>query len=151
MKKKVYLMLLLLAAIEGYGQTYNRRATELFYSGNNKVATEDLTGALFNLQDYTGSIHDITRALEGPGNNIWYFSLRGRARYQLHQYQSAIADFNRVIRTWSGDRQQKGDAYYLRGLSEINLGQAETGWPDLKKAVKAGIADARLFKYSGGI
>ncbi len=144
----------------GFKQAYENRGVAKFRLGDNKGAIEDYTSALkidpadyntlarrgvseFDIKDYTRTIEDITKAIDGPKKNIWYYNIRGRARYELREYDEAIADFNKVIDSWSVERNQKSNAFYWRGLTEINLGQEESGCADLKKAYKTGYANAQ--------
>ena len=98
--------------------------------------------AKFYLQDCKGAIEDFTKALEGVRDGAQYYNIRGRARYYLHDYKGAIADFNKVIKFWSGEKYQRSEAFFWRGLVKIDLKQNNNGCLDLSKAGKLGYAKA---------
>lgn len=149
-----------------FKQAYENRGVAKFRLYDQTGAIADFTKALeidpqdystygrrgvarFNIQDYKGTIDDITKAIEGPKYNIWYYNIRGRAKYHLRDFNGAIADFDKVIRSFGSGKTWKSNAYYWRGLSEIDLGQNEIGCLDLKKAEKAGytMAEKAIERY----
>jgi tetratricopeptide (TPR) repeat protein len=77
-------------------------------------------------------------AVMGNFENIRYYNMRGQAKYKLQDYDGAIADFTRVIKSLSTRRDQKGKAYFWRGMVRIETGQKENGCLDLRKSLKLG-------------
>lgn len=143
----------------GFKQAYENRGVAKYYLHDLIGANDDFTRALeidpgdyntygrrgwakFHLHDYEGAIADFTKAIKGGRDNFRYYNIRGQARYQLQDYEGAIADFNKVIKSWSSEKNQKSTAFYFRGLSEIDLGQKDSGCLDLSKAVKSGYTKA---------
>jgi tetratricopeptide (TPR) repeat protein len=96
----------------------------------------------YRLQDLRGAIADFTMALQGNRDNAQYYNIRGQANYFLHNYSLAVDDFNRVIKFLNGSREERREAYFWRGLAEINEGKKENGCLDLRKAGKLGLAKA---------
>jgi tetratricopeptide (TPR) repeat protein len=146
----------------GFIQAYENRGVAKFYLRDNRAAIADYTKALkinpndynthgrrgwaeFYLQEYSEAIADFTKAIEGNGNNIHYYNIRGEAKFYLRDYEGAISDFDRVTRSWSGEKDQRSKAFYLRGQAKIEIGQKESGLLDLSKAGKLGYPDAKVF------
>jgi len=140
-------------------QAYENRGVAKYYLQDYRGALEDFNKALiinpndyntygrrgwakFYLQDSRGAIDDFTKAIEGGRNDAQYYNIRGRIKYNLQDYEGAMDDFNRVIKFRAGDKEQRGIAYYWRGLVEIDLGQKENGCLDLRKSDKLGYAKA---------
>ncbi len=73
-----------------------------------------------------------------------YFG-RAYCYQQLSEHQKAVSDFKRFINT----NDQEGMAYYLKGLSEIQLKQKDAACEDLWKAAERGITVANdlVFVY----
>jgi hypothetical protein len=67
----------------------------------------------------------------------------------VQDYEGAVTDFDRAIRFWAGDKYQKSNAYYWRGLTKIDLSQKDSGRLDLRKSADLGYAEAyeALKKY----
>jgi tetratricopeptide (TPR) repeat protein len=143
----------------GFKQAYENRGVAKYYLLDLMGAIDDYTKALeidpndyntsgrrgwakFYLQDYRGAITDFSKAIKGSRDNALYYNIRGQAKYQIQDYEGAIADFNKVIKSWSGGKNQKSKAFYFRGLSEIHLGQKDSGCLDLSKAWKLGYTKA---------
>ena len=140
-------------------QAYENRGVAKFYLNDNPGAIADYTKALeinpndynthgrrgwarFYVHDYRGAIADYTSAIKNGRDNTLYYNIRGQAKFQLQDYEGAIADFNKVIKSWTGGKNQKSRAIYFRGLSEIDLGQKDSGCLDLIKARKSGYTKA---------
>jgi tetratricopeptide (TPR) repeat protein len=140
-------------------QAYENRGVAKYYLENYQGAVADFDKALeinpydystfgrrgwakFHLQDCRGAIDDFSRAIEGDRDPSQYYNIRGQAKYYLHDYEGAINDFTRVIRSWYGERSQRGKAFFWRGLVKIDTGQRNSGCLDLRKAGKLGYAKA---------
>ena len=66
-----------------------------------------------------------------------YFE-RGNSKYDLQDYQGAIADYSKAIQLDPND----SDAYYNRGLSKLELNQKDSACLDWSKAGELGDGDA---------
>jgi tetratricopeptide (TPR) repeat protein len=136
-------------------QAYENRGVAKYYMEDYKGAIADFSKALeinpsdyntygrrgwakFHLQDCSGAIDDFTKAIEGARDPSQYYNIRGQAKYYLHDYAGAISDFNKVIRIWSGERYQRGIAFFWRGLLKIDTNQKNSGCLDLRKAGRLG-------------
>jgi tetratricopeptide (TPR) repeat protein len=139
----------------GFLQAYENRGVAKYYLEEYGQALDDFNKALkinpedyntygrrgwskYHLNDLPGAISDFTKALEGVKDKGQYFNVRGESEYRLQDYHKAMADFTRVIRFWYKDRDERSNAFYWRGLTEIDLGEKENGCLDLNKAVKLG-------------
>jgi len=98
--------------------------------------------AKFNLQDCRGAIFDFTKAIEGSQDKAQYYVVRGEAKYYLKDYAGAISDFNWVVNSFQGDRSQRSQAFFWRGLVKIDNGVKKEGCTDLIKSGKLGNAKA---------
>jgi tetratricopeptide (TPR) repeat protein len=143
----------------GFKQAYENRGVAKYYLLDLIGAVDDFTKALeidpndyntygrrgwakFHLQDYRGAVTDFTKAIKGSRDSLQYYNIRGQVKYLLQNYEGAIADLNKVIKSWSVGKNQKSKAFYFRGLSEIDMGQKDSGCLDLSKAAKSGYIKA---------
>jgi tetratricopeptide (TPR) repeat protein len=94
--------------------------------------------AKFNMEDLRGAIDDFSKAIEGNVNAADYHIGRGKAKFKLKDYKGAMADFNKVVRFLYGDRNQRKEAFFWRGITKIDLGQRQSGCLDLSKSRKMG-------------
>ena len=150
----------------GFIQAYENRGVAKFYIRDFRGAVGDYSKALeidpddynthgrrgwaeFNLQEYMEAISDFTKAMKGTKDDTHYHNIRGQAKYYLRDYKGAIADFNYVIRSWTGEKVQKSETFYWRGLAKINLGEKDNGCLDLSKAAASGYsaAEEAIQKY----
>ncbi len=148
-----------IARDSGFIQAYENRGVAKYYLKDYSGAIDDFNRALeinpndyntygrrgyakFKTEDLTGAIEDFRQALEGVRNEAEYHNMMGLAKYYLLEYSSAISEFNKVIRFWSGTREQRSVAFYWRGLTRIDMGQREEGCLDLGKARKLGYSRA---------
>lgn len=140
-------------------QAYENRGVARFYLQDYKGAIDDYDKALqinptdyntlgrrgwakFYLQDYQGAVADFTVSVEGSSDKSRFLNMRGQAKYRLQDYDGANADFSEVIKSWSSGNDEKGKAYYWRGMIEIEVGRKDSGCTDLTKARKSGYAAA---------
>jgi tetratricopeptide (TPR) repeat protein len=143
----------------GFIQAYENRGVAKYYLNDYREAIGDFNKALeinpndyntygrrgwakYHLQDCKGAIADFTKAIEGGRNEPQYYNVRGQAKYYLHEYNGAITDFNKVINSWTGEKEQRAQAFYWRGLVNIDLGQKENACIDFNKARKLGYEKA---------
>lgn len=137
----------------GFLQAYENRGVAKFYLEDKTGAIKDYDKALsinpmdfntfgrrgvakFDTGDFPGAIADFDMAVRGGFANLKYYILRGESKYKLQDYTGADDDFSRVIKSLSSTKDQKGKAYFWRGMARIETGQRSSGCPDLKKAVK---------------
>ena len=143
----------------GFKQAYENRGVAKFYLEDFMGAIYDYTKALeidpndyttygrrgwakFYMNDYNAAIEDLDRAVEGSKDKDRYCNFRGEAKFRHGDPEGAIADFSLVIRSWSAPKEQKGKAYYWRGMIKISMGQKESGCLDLRNAGKSGYTQA---------
>jgi len=136
-------------------QSYENMGVAKYYLQDYTGAISDFTKALqlnpedyntfgrrgwakFKLQDCKGAIFDFTKAMEGSQDKAQYYVVRGQAKYYLKDYAGAISDFNWVVNSLSGDRSQRSQALFWRGLVKIDKGVKEDGCSDLLKSGKLG-------------
>lgn len=150
----------------GFIQAYENRGVAKFYLNDMRGAIDDYNKALeinpddynthgrrgwaeFSVHEYKEAIDDFTKAMGGAKNDTPYHYIRGQAKYYLQDYKGAIADFNNVIRSWTGEKVKKTEAFYWRGMAKINLGEKDSGCLDLSKASDLGYSDANeaILKY----
>jgi tetratricopeptide (TPR) repeat protein len=139
----------------GFLQAYENRGVAKYYLQDFRGAIEDYDRALeinpddyntygrrgwakFSIEDCMGAVDDFTKAIEGVKNTPEYYNVRGQAKYCLQDYEGAIADFDWVIKVWFSEKEQKGIAFFWRGLVKMELGQRDSGCQDLIKAGKLG-------------
>ena len=115
-----------------YSQTDDKKAMEYYDNGIDNVFKKNYTLAIAYFSD----------AIKRDSGFIQAYENRGVAKYYLHDHRGAIADFSRVIKSWSGGKDQKSKAFFWRGLVKIDSGQKESGCLDLTKAKKLGYATA---------
>ena len=70
---------------------------------------------------------------------------RGNAKYELKQYQEAIADYDKAI-----ELNQKMCRYYNRGNAKYELKQYQEAIADFNKAIELNPKDAHTY-YGRGI
>jgi tetratricopeptide (TPR) repeat protein len=148
-----------LKRLPGFKQAYENRGVAKYYLQDFTGAIDDYSKALvidpkdyntygrrgwanFYLRDYKGAIADFTEAIKGSQDNTSNYSIRGQIKYLVKDYEGAIADLDKVIKSWSVGKNQKSETFYYRGLSEIYLGQKDSGCLDLTKAAKSGYKKA---------
>jgi tetratricopeptide (TPR) repeat protein len=152
----------------GFKQAYENRGVARFYLNDLEGAIADYTKALeidpddctthgrrgwakFYKHDYKGAIEDLNIAVTGSKDKYRYFNFRGESLFRLRDFDGAIADFNTVIGSSSAGKDQKGKAFYWRGMIELTAGNKETGCADLEKARKFSypMAEGAIKEYCG--
>jgi len=144
----------------GFIQAFENRGVAKYYLKDYSGAVEDYSLALeinpedfntcarrgwakFKLYDYSGAIEDFTNALKGEVRDAaGCYLTRGQSKYYLKDFNGAIADFDRVTRFWLGNRDQRAEAWFWRGVVEIDLGQKAKACLDFNKAGKSGYKKA---------
>jgi len=125
-------------AIMDYNQilTYRNNSFEAFFQRGK---------AKSKLMDYRGAIKDFDTALKIAPDEEGVLMERGKAQMALKSYQDSISDFSKILKM---DPQNK-DAYYLRGLIFIHLGESGKGCEDLSHAGELGDEQAyeRIREY----
>jgi tetratricopeptide (TPR) repeat protein len=147
----------------GFIQAWENRGVSKFYLEDFTGAVQDYNRALeinpddyktygrrawakYNLEDLRGAIDDFSKAIEGNLNAADYHIGRGKAKFKLKDYKGAMADFNKVVRFSYGDRNQRKEAFFWRGITKIDLGQRTSGCFDLKKSREMGY-DKAFYVY----
>ena len=104
------------------------------------------------LGDYKGAFSDLNKVCDPwPGEylSMWIgnkdfstvvqaFIVRGKTKNQINDKKGAISDFSYAIQL----DPNSSEAYYLRGLTKIALGQKNAGCLDLRKAGDLGYEKA---------
>lgn len=145
-KKKVKIETLYNEAIKFIG---NEKIPEGIFSlskaiklDENKLCEIDLylerAKAKFKLHDFYGSIEDIKISIEFYGINEEKLLIKGTNLYKLKDFEASVNVLSKLLET----NQDLGEAYYFRGLSQLNLDQKEKGCKDLSKAGELGFFDA---------
>jgi tetratricopeptide (TPR) repeat protein len=143
----------------GFLQAYENRGVAKYYLNDHSGAVDDFTKALkinpndfstlgrrawaeFHLQEYREAIADFSRSIDGNKRNLSSYFGKGQSEYYTQDYLGAISDFTVVIKIWSEDKEMKARAYYLRGMSKIDLQLKDNGCQDLRKAGEMGYPGA---------
>lgn len=82
-----------------------------------------------------------TMAISFGDNGLFYYH-RGRNNYYRHDYQKALADFNKIIDTYT----ENSDYYYWRAQAYFALEKNLLGEKDLLKADQLNPGDKRIVK-----
>lgn len=98
------------------------------------------------------AISDWSSAIALYNWNPQYYLQRGRAYFELNQFQLAIQDFTHVIEMpvtiTPGFNPQKGDAHYARGYVYFSQGETEKALMDLNIALKSDTGSGDISSYS---
>lgn len=136
-----------------FKQAYENRGVAKFYLNDFQGAVDDYSKALeidptdfsthgrrgwarFYLHDYRGAIEDLDIAVSGSQDKFRYYNFRGEAKFRLQDTNGAVADFSKVISSSEAPGEQKGKAFFWRGLIMISLGEQENGCNDLARSLK---------------
>ena len=98
------------------------------------------SNALRKLIDRSESPEPLTAWRKRKRIRTYIYSVRGQRKYNLNQYDDAVADFDKAIKLYP----QKADAYYNRGLAKFRLGDIQATHGNIEKArrfYEAGIED----------
>ena len=110
-----------------YPMQYNKIA--MVY--NNKAYT------YVKQKEYSKALPFVEKALELDKSDWHFWDTRGEIYLNLGQYEKALSDLNKAIKI-----EKHYNSYYLRGLTQIKLGNKEKGCRDLSKSGELGNADA---------
>lgn len=110
-----------------YPMQYNKIA--MVY--NNKAYT------YVKQKQYSKALPFVEKALELDKSDWHFWDTRGEIYLNLDQYEKALSDLNKAIKI-----EKHYNSYYLRGLTQIKLGNKEKGCRDLSKSGELGNADA---------
>ena len=98
------------------------------------------SNALRKLIDQSESPEPLTAWRKRKRIRAYIYSVQGQRKYNLNQYDDAVADFDNAIKLYP----QKADAYYNRGLAKFRLGGIQAAQGNIEKArrfYEAGIED----------
>ena len=93
------------------------------------------------LDDYKGAVADYNTAISLGSSSPISFYGRGAAKFLLSDFRGAISDMNNAL-AYNQRFPEEGQAYFVRGICKINIGQLDSGCLDLSKAGEMGIGDA---------
>lgn len=110
-----------------YPMQYNKIA--MVY--NNKAYT------YVKQKEYSKALPFVEKALELDKSDWHFWDTRGEIYLNLGQYKKALSDLNKAIKI-----EKHYNSYYLRGLTQIKLGNKEKGCRDLSKSGELGNIDA---------
>ena len=96
------------------------------------------SNALRTLIHRSGPTEPLTVWRKRKHIRAYIYSVRGQRKYNLNQYDDAVADFDKAIKLYP----QKADAYYNRGLAKFRLGDIQ--------GINGNVEEARRF-YEAGI
>lgn len=95
------------------------------------------------LKDYSGAILNLSKLFDNYGTTEFMdkykaYILRSQAKFYNGDYRGTISDINICIEY----SPKEGILYYMRGFSELSIGNKESGCNDLSKAGELGFSDA---------
>jgi tetratricopeptide (TPR) repeat protein len=120
----------------------------------NEAAFKNRGQAEMRQGDFRKAIGDFDSAIPlagtAPGDSSLLFLDRGRANYLQGKLKAAIADFSQAVSL----KRDLGDAYFYRGLAQLDNAQTDAAADDLARAAQLGVAEAPLWwwdaKTEGG-
>ena len=87
-------------------------------------------GFFVSQDDFTSAINDYGEAIQlYPNDEDSYFS-RGRAKFELEEYEESISDFDKAVGI-----NPHNDYFYWRGLARYNLGEYSEAILDFDEAI----------------
>ena len=156
-------------AIKDYTEAINLDSSKeflYFERGRNRYIMKDYTGALIDctnslntnpnydayvlraglresMNDYEGSVKDLSSAIKIRDNVPVLYYQRACAYNHLEQYKYALQDFNKAIKL----DPKYADAYYSRGLTKAMTKQTSKAMEDIEKAKDLYLEQNNLTKY----
>ena len=84
-------------------------------------------------------------ALKSEPENTQWLDIRGFLHFQMHDYASAVADLDLVVKAKPRD----AGALFIRGLAKLRTGDAEAGSADVKAAQRIDYHVAETYAVYG--
>ncbi|MGV3639244.1 MAG: tetratricopeptide repeat protein [Adhaeribacter sp.] len=152
------------------GILYKSKADSLLVSGQEKIKSENYSGALSDLdkaisikphlqdayyyraQTYlfvnnaAAALKDLNQVIEWNENNIAAYHLRGDTRYKTKDYQGAIKDFDLVLQ----ETPENVMAYYSRGLAKAEAGDHKGALLDFNLFLDGNESYPGVTEFAGG-
>lgn len=96
-------------------------------------------------ENYEGSIHDMSKAIENDPSTEVYFSLRGLAYNQLEMEDEALLDFSEAINLDT----KNAEIFAKRGIIHANREMNSQALSDFNKAISLGSEESTIFIRRG--
>lgn len=96
-------------------------------------------------ENYEGSIHDMSKAIENDPSTEVYFSLRGLAYNQLEMEDEALLDFSEAINLDT----KNAEIFAKRGIIHANREMNSQALSDFNKAISLGSEESNIFIRRG--
>jgi tetratricopeptide (TPR) repeat protein len=97
------------------------------------------------MEEYSGAISDLTKAIRLDSTNADYFFYRGYFKSKLGNDKGAIKDFSKSIIRYP----YYAETYYNRGINLLHLGLIDDACLDFKTAIELG--DTLSLKYQASL
>jgi tetratricopeptide (TPR) repeat protein len=97
------------------------------------------------MEQYSGAISDLTKAIRLDSTNADYYFYRGYYKSKLRNDKSAIRDFSKSIIIYP----YYAETYYNRALNLMNLGFIDDACLDFTTAIELG--DTLSLKYKASL
>lgn len=144
MKKALIVLFLILFACKENHNSNIKDNTDLDLS-NTKKGTEHLLSKNFNLAiKYFNEVIDNTQLNSKKFILAEAYVGRAIAKGELGDERGAIADLTKAIKT-TNIGEINGEAYFLRGIGYLNLGEMDSACSDWSKAGELGVSKAYEF------
>jgi tetratricopeptide (TPR) repeat protein len=102
--------------------------------------------AKYKLLDFTGAIHEYTKAINIYPNDYAVFFNRGMAKSSIEDYSGSVFDFTKAIELNPND----SSVYNYRGIAKFNLEDYRGALYDYTKAIEANPNEA-VYYYNRGL
>ena len=101
----------------------------------NDVQALENRAVLYNfLKRYSDAVNDATNAIKIDIKSVTAYMARGRARYNLEQYQGSADDFTKALEL-KPESFTMETAYYERAKAYVKLGKTEMALADFKSEI----------------
>ena len=104
--------------------------------------------------DYSGAINDLSKAIELKPSSYKAYYLRGYSLGQLNNpnHYKILSDLNKFLNNSKEFPDElKGYVYYLKGVSNANLGDIKTARNDLKLSIDYYPEFAASYRFRAGV
>jgi tetratricopeptide (TPR) repeat protein len=141
---KKLLLLLLIVPLVSFGQETDMIVNELMFKAEKKIENND----------YSGAIYDLSKAIELKPSSYKAYYLRGYSLGQLNNpnHYKILSDLNKFLNNSKEFSDElKGYVYYLKGVSNTDLGDIKTARNDLKSSIDYYPEFAASYRFRAGI